>query len=193
MINDNKLSMQEWLIREWKRSGLPLKKANEACGVADAASRKWLTKDHLWYMPPSESFEKLVNYANLYGKEEGRPYFSTDGVKPLTKEDWDLLRPTFHCPLAKTNVWEIPQLKTEERIKDGTKAVHNNQKPLQIIKELISATSNLHDVIWDPFGGLATTAVAAIELKRDVYSSEINESMYRYGRKRIHDSFNQFL
>src|SRR5579871_386384 len=31
------LELREWLRREWTRSGLPLKKANEACGVRDAA------------------------------------------------------------------------------------------------------------------------------------------------------------
>lgn len=193
IVDNKKLTMQEWMILEWKRTGLPLKKANEACGVVDAASRKWLTKDHLWYMPSSESFEKLVYYANLFGKEDGKPYFSIDGVNPLTKEEWDTFRPTFHCPIAKTNVWDVPQLKTEERIKNGTKAVHNNQKPLQIIKELISVSSKPLDVVWDPFGGLATTAVASIELRRNVYSSEINEAMYHHGKRRIHDSLNQFL
>ena len=193
VVDNKKMTMQEWMVYEWKRTGLPLKKANEACGVVDAASRKWLTKDHLWYMAPSDSFEKLVNYANTHGREEGKPYFSTNGATSLTKEDWDSMRPTFHCPLAKTNVWDLPQLKSEERIREGTKAVHNNQKPLQIIKELISTSSDPNDVVWDPFGGLATTAIASIELRRNVFSSEINEKMYRYGRKRIHDSFNQFL
>ena len=192
-VDNKKITMQEWMISEWKRSGLPLKKANIACGVADAASRKWLTKDHLWYMPSSDSIEKRVKYANEHGYDNGKPYFSINGVDHLTKGDWDRLLTKFNCPIAKTNVWEIPQLKTEERIRVGRKAVHNNQKPLQIIKELISASSNPQDVIWDPFGGLATTAVACIELRRNVFSSEINENMYRYGSKRINDSFNQFL
>jgi site-specific DNA-methyltransferase (adenine-specific) len=33
------LSLQHWLYREWKRTGLALRRANEACGVADAAVR----------------------------------------------------------------------------------------------------------------------------------------------------------
>ena len=43
------LTMQEWLRHEWKRTGLPLHFANEACGVLNAATRKYLTADHLWY------------------------------------------------------------------------------------------------------------------------------------------------
>lgn len=33
---------------EWQRAGLPLYKANEACGVKNAATRKYLTQDWLW-------------------------------------------------------------------------------------------------------------------------------------------------
>jgi hypothetical protein len=43
---------KEWVRNEWTRSGLPLSRANEACGVKNAATRKYLTKDWLWYWPP---------------------------------------------------------------------------------------------------------------------------------------------
>ena len=39
--------MQEWLRAEWRRTGLPWRAANEACGVSNAATRKYLTGDHL--------------------------------------------------------------------------------------------------------------------------------------------------
>jgi site-specific DNA-methyltransferase (adenine-specific) len=43
------LGVQNWLRHEWQRSGLHFSKANEACGVKSAATRKYLTKDWLWY------------------------------------------------------------------------------------------------------------------------------------------------
>ena len=46
------MDMQQWLRYEWERTGLPLYKTNEACGVRNAATRKYFTKDHLWYYPP---------------------------------------------------------------------------------------------------------------------------------------------
>lgn len=67
--------MQEWLRYEWKRTGLPLNKTNEACKVKNAASRKYFTNCHLWYFPPVEAFEKLVIYANTFGDLAGRPFF----------------------------------------------------------------------------------------------------------------------
>src|SRR6516164_3782154 len=49
-----------WVRGEWTRSGLPLSKANEACGVKNAATRKYLTRDWLWYWPPGEMTERLA-------------------------------------------------------------------------------------------------------------------------------------
>lgn len=59
--------IKEWLRAEWKRTGLPLSKTNEACGVKNAATRKYFTADGLWYFPPADAMEKLSLYANQHG------------------------------------------------------------------------------------------------------------------------------
>lgn len=69
-VDGEKVSMQRWLRHEWDRTGLTLKRANEACGVASAASRKYLAKDDKWYFPPPEAFEKLSNYT-IRGRKPG--------------------------------------------------------------------------------------------------------------------------
>ena len=106
----NIVSMQEWLRQEWKRAGLPFHLANEACGVLNAATRKYLTGDHLWYYPPVDAFVKLVEYANRNGRREGRPYFSQDGKESVTAEEWAKMRAKFHCDVGITNVWREPQV-----------------------------------------------------------------------------------
>ena len=58
---------KQWVRHEWARSGLSLQKANQACGVKNAATRKYLTKDWLWYWPPGEMTERLAAYANAHG------------------------------------------------------------------------------------------------------------------------------
>ena len=58
---------RDWVRGEWTRSGLPLQRANGACGVKNAATRKYLTTDWLWYWPPGEKMEKLAAYANAHG------------------------------------------------------------------------------------------------------------------------------
>ena len=184
-INGADMSMKEWLRYEWTRTGIPFSKTNDVCGVKDAATRKYFTKCHLWYMPPADAFEKIVIYANEHGRSEGKPYFSLDGKKPITKNEWELMRSKFYCPIGITNVWQVPQLRNEERIKINKKAVHLNQKPLLLIKRTIEMTSDKNDVIWDPFAGLCTTAIASFELERSCYCAELSEEIYHYGLMRI--------
>lgn len=185
-VGDQSLTMKEWLRHEWSRTGLPFFKTNTACGVVNAATRKYFTKCHLWYMPPSEAFGKIVEYANQYGNEQGKPYFSINGKSPLTREEWEKFKPKFYCPLGMTNVWSIPQLRSKERIKkNGTKSLHLNQKPLNLISALIEMSTDKNDVIWDPFGGLCTTAVASLSLERECFCAEINDDIYKEAMKRI--------
>src|SRR5690606_4813881 len=59
---DRQMTMQEWLRHEWQRSGLPLYMTNEACGVKNAATRKYFTQCHLWYFPPVDAFAAFSEY-----------------------------------------------------------------------------------------------------------------------------------
>ena len=95
-VGDADLSMQEWLRTEWKRAGLTLKQADEACGTRNAASRKYLTGDALWYFPPGEMFMRLSTYANEHGAVGGRPYFARDGVVFTNAEEWEQQRAKFN-------------------------------------------------------------------------------------------------
>ncbi len=192
-VNGTEISMKEWLRYEWSRTGLPFRLTNEACGVKDAATRKYFTKCHLWYMPPAEAFEKIAMYANTYGNENGKPYFSIDGKQAITKDEWAKLRSKFYCPIGTTNVWSVPQLRGRERLKINQKAVHLNQKPLVLIKRIIEMTSDKNDVVWDPFAGVFTTAVAAYELERRCYCSEFDQSVFNCGYNRIQGVLQQSL
>lgn len=182
---DEPMPLKEWLRYEWERTGLPLFKTNEACGVLNAATRKYFTKDHLWYFPPSQAFQRLVNYANKYGNLKGRPYFSIDGIQSLTGEQWEKMRAKFNCMFGVNNVWSEPPVRNGERIKINGKAVHANQKPLSLIKLSIDASSNKGDVIWEPFGGMCTGAIASLELGRRCYSSEIIKQFYNLASYRL--------
>lgn len=179
------LSLQEWLRYEWERSGLPLTLANRACGVQNAATRKYLTKDHMWYFPPPEAFEQLVAFANEYGDPHGRPYFSVDGVRPLTRKEWERMRPKFHCKVGVTNVWRVPPLNGRERLRAGGKTSHPNQKPIDLMRLIIEASSDRGDVVWEPFGGLCSAAIASYQLGRACRSAEINRKFFELAVRRL--------
>ena len=186
-VNGNARDIKEWLRAEWERSGLPLGQANAACGVKNAATRKYLTKCHLWYFPPPEAFALLTQYANRHGCQEGRPYFSLDGVRPATAREWERMRAKFHCDVGITNVWREPAVRGEERLKQGYKCVHSNQKPLRLLERIILASSDPGDVVWEPFGGLCSAAIAAVNTGRLCYSAEILPEYYAAARQRLAD------
>lgn len=184
-VEHDSMSMKQWLRHEWQRSGLPLYKTNEACGVKNAATRKYFTQCELWYFPPTDAFVQFRDYANTHGLVSERPYFSIDGKRSMTAEEWTLMRFKFECEHGITNVWDYPAVRGKERIKSGTKALHSNQKPLDLMKPLIRMTSNENDLVWEPFGGLCSATIASIELNRRANCSEMNEDYFDAAELRI--------
>lgn len=181
------LPLKEWLRYEWKRSGLPYHLTNEACGVANAATRKYFTLDWRWYFPPAEMMERLAAFATAHGKPTDVPYFSIDRKGPVTAEAWELMRAKWHHVHGLTNVWREPSLRDSERYRHNgsLRCVHLNQKPLKLVERIIRASSDEGDVVWEPFAGLATAAVAARRLGRSAYGAEINPEFHALALDRL--------
>lgn len=186
-VEGKTLSMREWLRHEWQRSGLPLYLTNKACGVKNAATRKYFTQCHLWYFPPADAFEALARFANENGVSTGRPYFSLDGQKPISKQLWENMRAKFYCANGITNVWRENAVRGGERIKDESKCVHMNQKPLRLLEQIINASTDEGDVIWEPFGGLCSASIAAHKLGRKSYATEINPDYFEIAAERLNN------
>jgi hypothetical protein len=180
------LPMMQWLRKEWQRSHLPLYKTNEACGVKNAATRKYFTQDHLWYFPPPEMMERLAFYARRHGKPTRHPYFSLDGKTQLTAGQWAKMRSKWHHVHGITNVWSEPPVRGVERLKnEKAKCIHANQKPLRLIDLTIRATTDPDDVVWEPFGGLCSAAITARRSNRRCYSAEIDPEIYAAATERL--------
>lgn len=180
------LALPQWLLQEWKRSGLPLYRANEACGVKDAAARKYLDQGHLWYFPPPLAMQRLSDYANEHGRPTGRPYFALDGKTPVTAAQWQKMRAKFSCPHGLTNVWDRPPVRGTERVKTPAgRAVHLNQKPLDLMTRLLEASTEPGDVVWEPFGGLFTASLAASRLQRRAFAAECDPTYFQFGLSRF--------
>jgi hypothetical protein len=193
-----RMSVQKWLRHEWQRAGLPLNRANEACGVKNAATRKYLTQDWLWYWPPPEMMEKLATYANDHGAGSGWPYYSLDGRNVVNAKQWATLRYKWNHVHGITNVWQHPALHSEERLRgSGRRAaprVHNpgarstthlNQKPLALMHRALNAVVRPGDIVWEPFGGLATGGVAALALGCDAYVAEKDSEFAKLAYQRL--------
>ena len=66
-----------------------------------------------------------------------------------------------------------------ERIKasDG-KSLHPTQKPISILKKIISIASNENDLVLDCFNGVASTGDAALSMNRRYLGIEIDKKYY---------------
>lgn len=184
-IAGRSVSMQEWLRHEWMRSGLPMYLSNKACGVKNAATRKYLTSCHLWYYPPVEAFERMAAFVNKHGDKRGRPYFSVNAQTAIPGEEWERLRAKFYCEVGITNSWDAPALHGPERVRIGGQFLHTNQKPMRFMETIIRCCTDENDVIWEPFGGLFPAAVAAHKLRRRYVGSEISREFFTAGKERL--------
>ncbi|WP_420445609.1 DNA methyltransferase [Candidatus Poriferisodalis sp.] len=196
--SDGVMSAKRWLRHEWQRAGLPLSRANEACGVANAATRKYLTQDWLWYFPPPEMMERLVRYANRHGDSREAPFYCIEGNVPVTAAEWSRLRHVWSHAHGLTNVWAAPPLHGDERLKgNGVRsaprvhrpgpnaAVHLNQKPVEFMQRIIAAVTAPGDSVWEPFGGLCSGAVAAIMDGRQAFAAEQIEHFADVAEQRL--------
>jgi DNA modification methylase len=87
---------------------------------------------------------------------------------------------TFHYHSMKTmnddlqmrSDWFIPICQGEERIKVNGQKAHSTQKPEELLYRVILSTSNVGDVVLDPFSGSGTTAAVAKKLGRNFIAFE---------------------
>lgn len=72
---------------------------------------------------------------------------------------------------------------------NGTRKIHPTQKNLKLFEEIILDNSNEKEIVFDPFMGSGTTAIASINNNRDYLGFEINEQYYKDSIYRIkHES-----
>ena len=67
----------------------------------------------------------------------------------------------------------------------GKKRIHPTQKSLEVFADLIKIHSNENDIVFDPFSGSGTTAVACKMLNRRFIGCEIDENYYQKAIERL--------
>lgn len=84
------------------------------------------------------------------------------------------------------DVWALPLVQGSERIKSKNgRAIHPTQKPEEMLKRIIIASSNKEDLILDPFLGSGTTARVAKDLGRNWIGIEKEEKYITAAKKRL--------
>lgn len=80
------------------------------------------------------------------------------------------------------NFIESPICMGRERVKNP---VHPTQKPIKVLSHLIKLASKPGDLVFDPFMGVGSTGVAALQLNRYFTGIEIDPSYFKMAEQRV--------
>jgi len=84
------------------------------------------------------------------------------------------------------DVWDMPLVQGKERLRGKKgKALHPTQKPEELLRRIIIASSNPDDIVLDPFLGSGTTAAVAKKLNRRWIGIEKKKKYVQAAEKRI--------
>lgn len=87
------------------------------------------------------------------------------------------------CPIRGgriTDVWEFPKV-------SGKNQLHQNQKPVELIKQCIEKSSDPDAIVFDGFMGSGTTAIASIATGRRYIGYELDPDYFKIANNRILD------
>lgn len=189
--------IRAYLDGERKRAGIKREDCNAACGFAripgGMASRHYFSSSQ-WCLPTEEHYKALQELFN--SNQSGRPVppyeqfheaprarFEPnprpDANEYLRADYEDLRRPfqvTSEVPY--TDVWDFPTVGYYE-------GKHPCEKPIEMSRHVIAASSRPGDVVLDCFGGSCHVADACIQLNRRYIIIEQNAEYCRQARKRV--------
>jgi DNA modification methylase len=140
----------------------------------------WVLNDITWIKSnPMPNF-RGVRFTNSHEtliwaqKKKGAKYtFNHRSMKALNDD------------LQMRSDWVLPLATGKERIKvNGTKA-HPTQKPESLLYRVIMSSSNVGDVVLDPFFGSGTTGAVAKKLGRNFIGIERDRKYVKVAQKRI--------
>ena len=85
------------------------------------------------------------------------------------------------CHDMDSHIAAVPQ----SNFNDENMKVHPAQKPVSVMTWLINATTEISEIIADPFCGSGTTGIAALRLKRQFHGIEIDSEMIKIAERRL--------
>jgi len=90
------------------------------------------------------------------------------------------------------DVWgDIKQLTYKSKELIDRNFLHTIQKPIKLLERIIKASSNIGDLVLDPFAGTGTGLYVCQKLKRNFIGIEIDPKLIAVVEKRLKDNLNQ--
>ena len=126
--------------------------------------------------------QKYPGKTNYRGKDHGLPSGNPLGKNP--EDVWDIVLQDWE-----EQIWDIPNVKSNH----PEKTIHPAQFPIELVQRLILALTNENDVVLDPFGGVGSSALAALLLNRRAISIERDENYTQIALERVKSMANGTL
>lgn len=106
-------------------------------------------------------------------------YLDIKGINPEKKKDG--------TDKQMRDLWSMPLVQGKERLKEesSNKAIHPTQKPEELLRRVIIASSDEGDIVLDPFLGSGTTAYIAQTLNRRWIGIEKNSRYVEAATSRL--------
>ena len=80
------------------------------------------------------------------------------------------------------DILNVPNKKTKD---ENGKNLHDTEKPVELMKILVENSSQVGELVLDPFVGIGATAIACKELDRQYIGVELDEHYYNIAVNRI--------
>lgn len=125
----------------------------------------------------------------FYVKNPDHYTFNLDDIRdPNVKYPNQKKNGKFRCnPLGKnpSDVWEFPKVTTGQDRSSKERTGHPAQFPLSVIERIVKVSSNVAEVVLDPFAGSCSTGIASVGLGRVFVGFEIRRdycqmAVYRF-------------
>lgn len=83
-----------------------------------------------------------------------------------------------------TDVWFFDRV-------SGKSLVHQNQKPVELIEQIILKSTDENDTILDPFMGSGTTGIACVNNNRNFIGIELDKQYFDIAQNRIKEAISK--
>lgn len=165
------------------------------CGHALQALGYHILNDISWFKPnasPNLScrFFTASHETIIWARKDkkGKHTFNYDAMKTkewpddFFKNSGKQMRSVWHIPESES-VWTIGTPKKDEKIYGK----HPTQKPLELLKRIVLASTNKGNIILDPFTGSSTTGIASVMHGRKFLGIDMEKEFLDLSKKRVLD------
>ena len=147
---------------------------NYGAGVAGSKFFSPRNEKFLWYVKNQDKYtfnldevrDPNVKYPNQ--KKNGKIKVNLKGKNP-------------------TDVWQFPKVTSGKNRASKERTAHPAQFPVSVVDRIIKSSSNLNEIVLDPFMGSGTTAIVALGLQRQVIGFEIRANYCEIVANRVDD------